>query len=314
MTIKRVGLTGIMLVVLIALLVAGRPTTAQQPARPNIVVLMSDDQDYASLPAMRYLLSFPEGSWVNFTNAFTNDSLCCPARYKTASVYVPPDSPNYLEADVSDKPFYIRRLPIPSQNTINLWRAERLDAQREILAIDDGVLAVVNALKSEGVLDNTLLIYLSDQGYSWLNHRWDYKHCIYDECSQIPLFIRFPGQVGNREENRLVTNVSLASTIAEWAGVTPGLPQDAPSLMPLLRGDAAGWDEVILLEKRAANPPESHFWGVRTPEWLYAEYDHGDRELYDLTADPWQLNNVAGKPGYAAVQAQMAATLAAMKP
>jgi hypothetical protein len=55
------------------------------------------------------------------------------------------------------------------------------------------------------------------------------------------------------------------------------------------------------------------FWGVRAPGWMYAEYDNGDRELYDMTADAWQLNNVAGRVEYAAVQLSMAAKLAAMK-
>lgn len=415
--IKRIGIV-IAAMVLILLAAVGEPVTAQPPA--NIVVIMTDDQDVAGLPVMRKLLAYPYGSWVNFTNAFTNDSLCCPARatfftgqyahhhavlsnaakhtakmpannnlavwldhagyrtgligkylnkvttkqpgwdswyagkgsvdahtaravdfiesagsgpfflylaymaphmpavpparYANADAYVPPDSPNYLEADVSDKPLFIRQLGMPGASTIAMWRAERLDAQRELLAVDDGVQSIMDALQAAGVLDNTLVVFLSDQGFSWLNHRWDYKHCSYDECARFPLLIRYPGLEGNREEARFVTNVSLASTLAEWAGVTPGRPQDAPSLMPLLRGEAVEWDETILMEKRAAQPAASHFWGLRTPGWMYAEYSStGEVELYDMAADPFQLQNVAGRVEYAAVQSELAARLTAMK-
>jgi arylsulfatase A-like enzyme len=245
-----------------------------------------------------------------------------PARYANADVFVPPDSPAYLEADVSDKPLWVRQLPIPGAAAQESWRQERLDAQRELLAVDDGVLAVVEALEARGVLDDTLIIFLGDQGFSWGDNRWFYKHCAYDTCSRFPLLIRYPEETvssvsselpNNRNEPRFVSNVSLASTIAEWAGVTPGRPQDAPSLGPLLRGEPVVWDETILIEKRAAQPSAGKFWGVRAPGWMYAEYDNGDRELYDMTADAWQLNNVAGRVEYAAVQLSMAAKLAAMK-
>jgi N-acetylglucosamine-6-sulfatase len=179
-----------------------------------------------------------------------------PARYANADVFVPPDSPAYLEADVSDKPLWVRQLPIPGAAAQESWRQERLDAQRELLAVDDGVLAVVEALEARGILDDTLIIFLGDQGFSWGDNRWFYKHCAYDTCSRFPLLIRYPEETvssvsselpNNRNEPRFVSNVSLASTIAEWAGVTPGRPQDAPSLGPLLRGEPVVWDETILI-------------------------------------------------------------------
>jgi arylsulfatase A-like enzyme len=240
-----------------------------------------------------------------------------PARYKTAEVYVPEDSPNYCEADVSDKPAFIRNLAIPSASTQAAWRTERLNAHRELLAVDDGVLAIVEALQAAGQLDNTLLIFVSDNGFSWLNHRWNYKHTAHEESSRVPLLIRYPKNYPdypeNRAETRLVSNVSIASTICEWAGVTPRRPQDAPSLIPLLNGTAVYWPEAVLMEKRGATPNTSHFWGVRVPEFMYAEYNNGDRELYDMAADPWQLENVYGRPEYAAIQIELAARLALLK-
>jgi arylsulfatase A-like enzyme len=123
----------------------------------------------------------------------------------------------------------------------------------------------------------------------------------------------YPDYPENRAETRLVSNVSIASTICEWAGVTPRRPQDAPSLIPLLNGTAVYWPEAVLMEKRGATPNTSHFWGVRVPEFMYAEYNNGDRELYDMAADPWQLENVYGRPEYAAIQIELAARLALLK-
>ncbi len=398
---------GLITSLLILLMAFSGPTPPQPPSNSgrNIVVIMTDDQDVDSLPVMRNLMSHPEGSWVRFENAFTNDSLCCPSRstfltgqyshhhgvisnaakhtsklddkntlatwlddagydtaimgkylnkitspkpgwdtwsvgkgsadfrteqavnyieattsshpfflflsyasphtpatpptrYKNADVFVPPHDVSYLEADVSDKPLWIRKLPIPGSSVLTKWETERLNSQRELLAVDDGVQDVIDALKKRGVLDNTLVIYLSDHGFSWGDHRLFYKHCAYDECGHFPLLIRYPGQVGNRVEDTFVSNVSLASTIAEWAGVAPQRPQDAASLMPLLNGVSAGWNQTLLIEKRAGQPSLGKFWGIRTPEWAYAEYDNGDTELYDMNADPFQLNNLAGNADY----------------
>lgn len=391
-----------------------RSTIAAQATRPNIVLILTDDQDVASLPVMRHLMANPGGSWVHFTNAFANTALCAPARstlltgqyahhhgvlsnapkhiarldttntlpvwldaagyrtamlgkygelgnspqtgwdvwqvytgpvdplttsavsfiedndapfflyvsyhaphlvshpparYENADVYVPPDPPNYLEANIADKPQWVRKLGIPGQSTLNQWRVERLNAHRELLAIDDGVQAIVAALQAKGELDNTLIVFVSDNGFSWGSHRWFYKNCPYDECSRVPLLIRYPGRVGNRQERRFVSHVNLASTIAEYAGVTVGLSQDGASLMPLLRGTAIEWNEAVLQEKRASSSEDSQYWAVRVPGWQYVAYDNGDRELYHVRADRFQMGNRAGRPVFAQRQAQLAALL-----
>jgi len=92
-------------------------------------------------------------------------------RYRGASVYVPPIRANVNEADVSDKPAWIRSNPLLTQSQLGAERTEQTQAQRALLAVDDGVQRVVDALKAKGELDNTLLIFLSDNGYSWGSHR-----------------------------------------------------------------------------------------------------------------------------------------------
>lgn len=394
------------------------PEAAEAPqTRPNIVVIVTDDQDYDSMPAMRKLLSYPRGSWINFTNAFAADSLCAPSRatmlsgqypthhgvtyneynrrfnagqalpvwlddagyqtaiigkyhlgnswrhpapgwdvwntrnypndidkhsqlavefiqanntpfflwlsymaphakakpperYKNADVYLPPVRPNVNEADVSDKPGFIRNRHLLSPHTLLKWRNEQLNAQREILAIDDGVAAVIEELAATGQLNNTLVIFISDNGMSWGSHRKIGKWCPYEECSHIALLIRYPGAQGNRTETRMVSNVDITPTITQYAGVTPTIPQDGRSLMPLLTNSATSWRNSVLLERHV----NDDYYGIRVPGWKYIEYHTGFRELYDLTNDPYEMQNVANQPQYAATQANLAQQLQAIKP
>jgi len=395
--------------------------TPVQKAQANIVVIMTDDQNVDSLPVMRKLMAFPEGSWVNFTNAFANNSICCPARatvltgqyshvtgvtdnengenlddtntlpvwldhagyrtgligkylnnypwdkgtgyvppgwelfqvpskvgvdkftelavdfinnsnspfflylayhaphlparplrrYTTADVYLPPDPPNFNEADVSDKPQWVRDLEPLSQSTIDTWHAERLASQRALLGVDDSIQRIVDALKAKGQLDNTMIIFMSDHGFSWGSHRYTKKQCAYEECSKFPLLIRYPGLAVNRDESRLVSNVDLAATIAEYAGVTPELPQNGKSFIPLITNIETDWKEEVLLERNGTGP--FAFYGIRVPGWKYVEYVKGDKELYDLNTDPYELQNLANKPEYQAKQTELAQRLQTLR-
>ncbi len=418
MTVQR--RLSILLVVTLAALVVlvGLSAETSSAIRPNVVIIMTDDQNVDSLPVMRKLMAFPEDSWVHFTSAIANDSICCPARatvltgqyshhtgvisnshgdslddkntlpvwldqagyrtgligkylngypwdkgsgyvppgwdyfqaslgsvnpdtrtdlavnfinsttgpfflylayhqphnpatplsrYADASVYVPPNPPNFNEADVSDKPQWVRSLSLLSQSTIDTWRKERVASQRALLGVDDGIQRIVNALKATGQLNNTMIIFMADHGFSWGSHRWIKKHCVYEECSKFPLLIRYPGLQGNRREARLVSNVDLASTITRFTGTLPGLPQDGKSLLPLLTNTASTWNQEVLMEVHVGT--NRQFYGIRVPGWTYAEYTNGDKELYDLAADPYQLRNRANQTAHQAKQSELAQRL-----
>ncbi|HEU5317588.1 MAG TPA: sulfatase-like hydrolase/transferase [Chloroflexota bacterium] len=228
-------------------------------------------------------------------------------RYQTSDVYVPPDSPNFNEADVSDKPGEVRNLPLLDQPTIDAWHAERIASQRELLGIDESMQNVIGALKAKGVLDNTIIFFTADHGFSWGSHRLIGKICPYEECSRVPFFVRYPGQAGSRVDRRLVSIVDLAPTIAQLAGVTPGVPLNGKSIVPVLTNAAAAWDDAVLLEV-----PERWF-GIRTPGWKYIQYNNGKQELYDLNADPAELTNLADAPPYLTRLSELAQRLQALK-
>lgn len=227
--------------------------------------------------------------------------------HRDADVLIPPRPPNMPETDISDKPAWVPQ-PLRERDLLAI-EARRTVSYRTLLDVDDGVEALMEALSRRGDLDNTLIIYISDHGFSFGSHNWERKHCPYDECHRVPLLVRYPGLSGNRVDSRHVSMVDMVPTIADYVGVTPGLPQDGRSILPLLKDPSYLWDDIVLLEKFYESLLEFAYFGVRTPGWKYIEYDTGERELYDLVTDPYELDNLAGQPAYAAREAELAAVL-----
>ncbi|HZB79019.1 MAG TPA: sulfatase/phosphatase domain-containing protein, partial [Actinomycetota bacterium] len=146
-----------------------------------------------------------------------------------------------------------------------------------------------------GRLDDALVIYTSDNGLLWGEHRWIKKEVPYEEAIRIPLVVRADGVVGEgaSTDGHLVANIDVAPTIAEAAGAE--LPNaDGKSLLPLLAGEPGEWRRAVLIEHLRGTNPVPTYCAVRSARYLFASYETGERELYDLDADPFQLRNLAG--------------------
>ncbi|MGH9151536.1 MAG: sulfatase family protein [Acidimicrobiales bacterium] len=225
---------------------------------------------------------------------------------------------SFNEADVSDKPAWVRALPPRDAGpTENLRRKQ----YRSLLAVDDLVRDVFSALDDRRLLDTTVVMFLSDNGYSFGEHRHVGKICPYEECLRIPLLVRYPGRDGTRISD-LVQNVDVAATIAELAGVRPTIAQDGLSLLPLLRGRSPSWRSAVLLRWAgyAGSPPDPDtgpdipgFWGIRTARYKYIELDTGETELYDLHADPGELANRSREPSSRRLIADLGRQLASLR-
>ena len=159
----------------------------------------------------------------------------------------PPPGAN--EKNVSDKPFFLRRLPKLGNGKligIDNRRRSRLEMLR---SLDDAVAAIVGALAAEGQLQNTYLIFTSDNGYFSGEHRIRQgKYLPHEPSSHVPLLIRGPGIPAGGTSGELVSNVDLASTIAQIAGATPQLAQDGRSLLPYAANPSLRSTRPILLE------------------------------------------------------------------
>ena len=223
-------------------------------------------------------------------------------------------SPALNESNIADKPWrawHDRALKPAGLSYINAVRRHQLESLK---AIDRGVARIVSTLARRHLLDRTVIFYTSDNGFLWGEHRLGGKLWPYEESTRVPLIVRTPWTRGGTVDHEPILNTDFASTIAELAGIAPGSPQDGDSLVPLLRGEKIPWRRDYLVEYlgknklRSGGPPP--YVAIHTPRYLYVEYRYRDwRELYDLRRDPWELNNVADDPSYAATRAALARKL-----
>lgn len=208
--------------------------------------------------------------------------------------------PSFNETDITDKPSWVKQLPPmdqTAQDENDLFRQHQYEA---LQAADDAVGRIVSALETTGRLSNSLIVFMSDNGIALGEHRYTNKKQPYEESIRVPLVIRDDALISApRMEDRFVVNVDIAPTFAEAAGVgAPGV--EGVSLMPLLAGTAPPmWRTDFLLEHHLGGTDIiPTYCGVRNAGYMYAQYDTGEEELYDLAADPYELSNVAGDPAY----------------
>jgi len=220
-------------------------------------------------------------------------------RHAGAFAHLPPwRPPSYLEADVSDKPAWIQGLPIDFSFRVAVNDVIRSAQIEALQAVDEAVGSIVDAVEAKGESGNTVIIYTSDNGQTWGEHRLLFtKNVPYEESARVPLIIRYPRLTSApRSAPELVTNVDLGPTIAAIAGIDPTGPVDGESLVPILTGQPATWRTDVLHEGWFAGHPAIGFASVRTAMWKYTEYGNGETELYDLVNDPDELVSVAADP------------------
>jgi arylsulfatase A-like enzyme len=203
---------------------------------------------------------------------------------------------------------------------LTLWKYQRYvkDYLRTVRSMDDQVGRLLDALDQDGLTDETIVIYTSDQGFFLGEKGWFDKRWMYDESLQMPLLVRWPGVVIPGSENTaLVQNLDLAQTILEAVGVEPPNAMQGRSLVPLLRGEApSSWRDAIYYHYYAYPAIHSvmRHEGVRTNRYkLIHYYPLNQWELFDLETDPRELNNLYGHPDYAQVTARLKERLDQLK-
>jgi N-acetylglucosamine-6-sulfatase len=204
--------------------------------------------------------------------------------------------------DVGGKPEHVRRRAPIEGAELQTLRGMRRGRLESLLAIDDLVGRLVGALRRSGELADTVLIFSSDQGFMLGEHRLRGKSEAYWPSLHIPLVIRGPGFARGARSDALVGNVDVAPTIVALAGAVPDYELDG---LPLLR---SGRRELrSRLGLGVEHFDRLRYRGVRTPRFAYTETVPGQVELYDLLADPDELDNLAGERRQAAEQRRLAA-------
>lgn len=203
--------------------------------------------------------------------------------------------------------------PDPQPDRIPPWPwsgrdAPRLDYLRTLMALDDSVGSVLAAVDALGATDSTYVVFLSDNGLFLGEHRLGDKRLAYEESLRIPLVVAGPGLPARRVSD-VALNLDLAPTALDLAGLPVPAGMQGRSLAGALRGGSGPHRPSFLYEYRADSflPVVPDILAVRTPSRKYVTYPAGpaDVELYDLVSDPTEMRNVAGRPEWAAAQAEM---------
>lgn len=201
------------------------------------------------------------------------------------------------------------------------WKYQRYmqDYLACIAAVDEGVGRVLDYLDENGLTENTLVIYTSDQGFYLGEHGWFDKRFIYNESFLTPLLVRWPGVVGKATRcEKMVQNLDFAQTMLEAAGVDALPGMQGESLVPLLSGDESGWDRDAVYyhyyEYPGAHAVKRHY-GIVTEEYKLLRFYHDvdEWELFDRKKDPYELTSVYDDPEYAGVVEELTGKLADLR-
>ncbi|HEX9236495.1 MAG TPA: sulfatase, partial [Actinomycetota bacterium] len=222
--------------------------------------------------------------------------------------------PSFNEADVSDKPWASLHPPLTAAKirTVDSLRERMLQS---LQSVDREVGQIVRVLTRRGMLDNTFIVFTSDNGLLLGEHRLTVaKVWPYEESIRVPLVVRTPWARGGTVDPHLVLNIDIAPTLAQLAGAQPTRPVDGDSLVPLLQGRHPPWrtafvEEFLGPDQRRINGGPPPFVAVRTVRYLYVVYQPGWEELYDLSTDPYEVHNLVGQPGSFGLQRRLEAVL-----
>lgn len=247
-----------------------------------------------------------------------------PVRYTklVKNLSAPRSAPSFNEADITDKPAWFQSKftadlqDITERGTFGHPSLKMLDDYYRgrygaLKAADDGIGRIIAALKKSGKLNNTLIIFTSDNGWMMGEHRIvGDKFVPYEESIKVPLILRGPGIPKNKTVDALVANTDLTATVLDATNITPspGRLQDGTSLIPVAKTGSSQRQFVPIEATRdlfilPGFPYEwdTPYYGIRTDRWKYIHWNEAvdkgrsaEEEMYDLANDPYELNNLAG--------------------
>lgn len=209
----------------------------------------------------------------------------------------------------------------PQGDELALFKLNRYltDYLRTIESVDRNTGRLLDYLEEAGLLENTLVVYTSDQGFYLGEHGWFDKRFMYEESFRTPLMMRLPESLtAHGDITEMVQNIDYAPTFLELAGVKPPEEMQGVSLVPLLKGEKPKkWRDALYYhyyEYPAEHAVRRHY-GIRTDRYKLIHFynDIDQWELYDLTADPHEMYNLIDDPAYDRVEKKLRKKLVALR-
>ncbi|WP_310529556.1 sulfatase [Nocardioides sp.] len=209
---------------------------------------------------------------------------------------IPPSfaSPAFNEREVQDQPRTFRTRRPADPDVVIIEHRARL---RALQSVDRAVESLVETLRGVGELNNTVIVFSSDNGYSLGEHRFVGKNVLTDEVLRVPLLVRGPGIAAAATSDLPVTLVDLPATFTSLGSVQPGWLLDGLSFVPTLIGQDQPFRDTTLVQTGDDGGDGWAYRGVRTSRYLYG-VNGADGFLYDDLRDPYQLINRYDDPGY----------------
>jgi N-acetylglucosamine-6-sulfatase len=221
--------------------------------------------------------------------------------------------PSFNERNVSDKPRVISARPEVDPAEEQEMFLQRI---RSLASVDDAVQRTIDALAATGQLDNTLILFTSDNGFLLGEHRYEGKLLGYEEALRVPFLMRGPGITPGLRLSQAATTVDIAPTIVRAARARAGRLMDGINLMRFVRNPSQPRTSTMLIQaggNAAYSKTAWWFRGVRTNRYTYVRWTYGFTEFYDRAVDPYQLQNRTGYARYSAVERELARRLRILK-
>jgi arylsulfatase A-like enzyme len=225
-------------------------------------------------------------------------------RHRALFKHVRPPSfsdPAFLESDLSDKfQRHYGNHALPDRAELRDWFRARIQS---LQGVDQSVARIVRVLRELGELQDTVIIFTSDNGYLLGEHSYRGKDVPWEEALRIPMLVRGPGLPQGVVRRQTTTLVDIAPTLVDLADARPTVTQDGRSLLPTLKRRTRGYSTVLIQGGSSRHP-----WlyrGVRTRRYTFVSYHDGFVTLYDRRRDPHQLDSVADDPRYRAVRREL---------
>ena len=234
------------------------------------------------------------------------------------------------EGDLSDKPVFLRNSPTLNDAEVEALTEVTRQRAESLYVVDQEVARTVEVLERLGELDDTVLVFTSDNGYFLGEHGMlQTKRMPYQSALRVPTIMAGPGiPEGEVRRDPFLTN-DFAPTFLELAGARTSRVMDGVSMLDVARGGDRGWTRAVLTESgprnlRSGEPPALERYpagpsslrfsqGIRTPRFLYVEHATRERELYDLRADPLELTNIVDRPRMRRTVLDLASTLESLR-
>ncbi|ANH83583.1 sulfatase [Niabella ginsenosidivorans] len=205
-----------------------------------------------------------------------------------------------------------KRYPTMSKEDLMHWRYQRYmqDYLGSIAAVDEGVGELLDYLDKNGLTENTIVVYTSDQGFYMGEHGWFDKRFMYEESLKTPLLIRYPKEIKpGTKITSMVQNLDFAPTFLDYGGAKIPADMQGESFRKLVAGKTSKWRDAIYYtyyEYPSIHMVKRHY-GIRTDRYklIHFYYDINEWELYDLQKDPHEMHNVYNDSSYRTVREEM---------